>query len=64
MKNIYQEQPRSKKPPMAQVSANTAYLKPTIGHEMRKSFEVVPNSESSKIFVQKAEQKFREECTF
>ena len=34
------EQPRTRKPPIAQVAPNTKYLKTTIGHDMRKSFEV------------------------
>ena len=39
-------------------------MKPTIGHELRKSQEIPPNTESSRIFVEKADQRFREECTF
>ena len=54
MKQDLNEQPRSRKPPIAQVAPNTKYLKTTIGHEMRKSFDVGQNSESSRAFVEQA----------
>ena len=40
IKKDLNDQPRPRKPPIAQVAPNTKYLKTTIGHDMRKSFDV------------------------
>ena len=58
---MQEQEVKSKKPPI--VSNNAKFLKPTIGSDLRKSQDLVTD-QSSRSFIRKVDQKFKEECTF